>query len=108
MAKKATNVEIDKRIHKVYDLLLQGHSKTQIVRFCAEKFEVSLRQSEEYMSRARILQSEDAQLERPQWLVGAIARLADYERRASLDIQLQVAIRAVEMQAKLLRFDMSA
>ena len=46
MAKKATNVEIDKRIHKVYDLLLQGHSKTQIVRFCAEKFEVSLRQSE--------------------------------------------------------------
>lgn len=108
MAKKATNVEIDKRIHKVYDLLLQGHSKTQIVRFCAEKFEVSLRQSEEYMSRARILQSEDAQLERPQWLVGAIARLADYERRASLDNQLQTAIRAVEMQAKLLRFDMSA
>ena len=108
MAKKATNVEIDKRIHKVYDLLLQGHSKTQSLRHCAEYFDVSLRQTEEYMSRARILQSEDAQLERPQWLVGAIARLADYERRASLDNQLQVAIRAVEMQAKLLRFDMSA
>ncbi|BCV03787.1 MAG: hypothetical protein CM15mV73_210 [Caudoviricetes sp.] len=53
-----------------------------------------LRQTEEYLSRARILQEQDAQLERPQWLVGAIARLADYERRASMENQLQTAIRA--------------
>ena len=65
-------------------------------------------ETEEYLSRARILQEQDAQLERPQWLTGAIARLADYERRASMENQLQTAIRAVEMQAKLLRFDMSA
>ena len=108
MAKKATNIEIDRRIHKIYDLLLLGNSKTQIARYCAENYSVSLRQTEEYLSRARILQEQDAQLERPQWLVGAIARLADYERRASMENQLQTAIRAVEMQAKLLRFDMSA
>ena len=108
MAKKATNIEIDRRIHKIYDLLLLGNSKTQIARYCAENYSVSLRQTEEYLSRARILQEQDAQWERPQWLVGAIARLADYERRASMENQLQTAIRAVEMQAKLLRFDMSA
>ena len=82
MAKKATNIEIDQRINKIYDLLLLGNSKTQIARYCAENYSVSLRQTEEYLSRARILQEQDAQLERPQWLVG--------------------------MQAKLLRFDMSA
>ena len=108
MAKKATNIEIDRRIHKIYDLLLLGNSKTQIARYCAENYSVSLRQTEEYLSRARILQEKDAPLERPQWLIGAIARLADYERRASMENQLQTAIRAVEMQAKLLRFDMSA
>ena len=108
MAKKATNIEIDRRIHKIYDLLLLGNSKTQIARYCAENYSVSLRQTEEYLSRARILQEQDAQLVRPQWLTGAIARLADYERRASMENQLQTAIRAVEMQAKLLRFDMSA
>ncbi len=27
MAKKATNIEIDRRIHKIYDLLLLGNSK---------------------------------------------------------------------------------
>ena len=108
MAKKATNIEIDQRINKIYDLLLLGNSKTQIARYCAENYSVGLRQTEEYLSRARILQEQDAQLERPQWLTGAIARLADYERRASMENQLQTAIRAVEMQAKLLRFDMSA
>ena len=108
MAKKATNIEIDQRIHKIYDLLLLGNSKTQIARYCADNYSVSLRQTEEHLSRARILQEQDAQLERPQWLTGAIARLADYERRASMENQLQTAIRAVEMQAKLLRFDMSA
>ena len=106
--KKATNIEIDKRIPTIYDLLLRGYSKTQIARYCAENFQVNLRQTEEYLSRARKLQEKDAQLERPQWLTGAIARLADYERRASMENQLQTAIRAVEMQAKLLRFDMSA
>ena len=31
MAKKATNIEIDQRIHKIYDLLLHGYSKTQLL-----------------------------------------------------------------------------
>ena len=62
MAKKATNIEIDRRIHKIYDLLLLGNSKKQIARYCAENYSVSLRQTEEYLSRARILQEQDAQL----------------------------------------------
>ena len=48
MAKKATNIEIDQRINKIYDLLLLGNSKTQIARYCAENYSVSLRQTEEY------------------------------------------------------------
>lgn len=107
MANKATNTEIDERIHQVYDLLLRGYNKTQIVRHCADNFGIALRQSEEYLSRARTLQALDSEIERPQWLIGALTRLAEYERRASEKNQLSVAMRAVELQAKLLRFDMS-
>jgi hypothetical protein len=49
----------------------------------------------------------DAELERPQWLAAAVARLYDYERRASESNQLGVALKALEDQAKLLRFEMS-
>jgi hypothetical protein len=107
VAKKSTNVEIDERINTVYDLLLRAYSRTQIVRYCAEHWNVGERQAENYMARARQLQQLDAELERPQWLASAIARLQDYEREARAKGNLSIAIKALEDQAKLLRFEMS-
>ena len=107
MAKKSTNVEIDERVNTVYDLLLRAYSRTQILRYAAETWDVSERQAELYMSRARQLMQLDAELERPQWLAAAVARLADYERQARDKGNLSIAIKALEDQAKLLRFEMS-
>jgi len=107
MAKKSTNVEIDERVNAVYDLLLRAYSRTQIVRHCSETWNVGERQAENYISRARQLMALDAELERPQWLAAAIARLVDYERRASEANQLNVALKALEDQARLLRFELS-
>lgn len=107
MAKKSTNVEIDERINTVYDLLLRAYSRTQIVRYCSEHWNVGERQAENYMARARQLQQLDAELERPQWLASAISRLQDYERLARDKGNLSIAIKALEDQAKLLRFEMS-
>jgi hypothetical protein len=49
----------------------------------------------------------DAELERPQWLAAAVARLQDYEREARAKGNLSIAIKALEDQAKLLRFEIS-
>jgi hypothetical protein len=59
------------------------------------------------MARARQLQQLDAELERPQWLASAISRLQDYERLARDKGNLSIAIKALEDQAKLLRFEIS-
>lgn len=107
MAKKATNVEIDERVNAVYDLLLRAYSRTQIVRHCSESWNVGERQAENYISRARQLIALDAELERPQWLAAAVARLVEYERRASDNNQLGIALKALEDQARLLRFELS-
>ena len=107
MAKKSTNVEIDERINTVYDLLLRAYSRTQIVRYCAEHWNVGERQAENYMARARQLQQLDAELERPHWLASAISRVQDYERLARDKGNLSIAIKALEDQAKLLRFEIS-
>jgi hypothetical protein len=107
VAKKSTNTEIDERVNTVYDLLLRAHSRTQIVRYCSENWDVGERQAENYMSRARQLMALDAELERPQWLAAAVARLQDYEREARAKGNLSIAIKALEDQAKLLRFEMS-
>jgi hypothetical protein len=107
VAKKCTNSESDQRVNAVYDLLLRAHSRTQIIRFASETWGVGERQAEIYMSRARQLMALDAELERPQWLAAAVARLQDYERQAREKGNLSIAIKALEDQAKLLRFEMS-
>ena len=107
MGKKCTNTEADRRVNTVYDFIFRAHSRTQIIRFCSEQWDVGERQAEHYMARARQLLALDAELERPQWFTAALARLLEYERRSSDKDQLGTAIKALEDQAKLLKFDMS-
>jgi len=107
MAKKSTDREVDCRVNSVYNLLVNGHSKTQVVQYCAENYNVKLRQAEEYLSRARVLIQLDAEIERPQWLLSALSRLQNYESQAAKRGNHQAALRAVELQARLLRFELS-
>ena len=107
MAKKGTNVEVDGRVNAVYDLLLQAYNRTQIVRHCAEEWNISERQAENYIARARKLQQEVAEQNRDEWLVAALSRLQDCEREARKRGNLGIAIKAMETQARLLRYELN-
>ena len=107
MAKKGTNVEVDGRVNAVYDLLLQAYSRTQILQYCSAEWDISERQVENYIARARKLQQEVADQNRDEWFVGALSRLQDCEREARKRGNIGVAIKAVETQARLLRFEMN-
>ena len=107
MAKKGTNVEVDGRVNAVYDLLLQAYNRTQIVRHCAEKWDISERQAENYIARARKLQQEVAEQNRDEWLMAALSRLQDCEREARKRGNLGIAIKAMETQARLLRYELN-
>ena len=107
MAAKATNVEIDGRINAVYKLLLEGNSRTQILQYGAETWDLGTRQVEEYIARARVHQKLDAELERPEWLHESLCALKDIQRKATNGKQYSTALKAIELQARLLRFEMS-
>ena len=107
MAKKSTNIEIDERINTVYKLLLEGNSRTQILQYGADTWDLKDRQVEEYINRARDYQRLDAELERPEWLHESLSALKDIQRKATTRQQYSTALKAIEMQARLLRFEMS-
>ena len=107
MAKKSTNIEIDERINTVYKLLLEGNSRTQILQYGADTLDLKDRQMEEYIKRARDYQRLDAELERPEWLHESLSALKDIQRKATTRQQYSTALKAIEMQARLLRFEMS-
>ena len=106
MGKKSTNAEMTSRVREVYGLLVKSYSRFEILQYGAEKWDVSDRTADIYIQRARELIQQDSDIERPQWLAAAIARLVKYEQKAGREDNLQTAIKALETQAKLLRFDL--
>ena len=102
---KSTNAEMTARVKAVYGLYIQSYSRFEILQYAAEQWGVSERTADIYMQRARKLIKENSAIERSEWLASAISRLVKYEQKAGREENLQVAIKALETQAKLLRFD---
>jgi hypothetical protein len=48
---KATHAEIQIRINTIFDMVVKGISRKNIVRYCAENFKIESRQVDEYLSR---------------------------------------------------------
>ena len=84
-------------------MLIKSYSRFEILQYAAEEWDVSERTADIYMQRARQLIAKDSEIERPEWLAAAIARLVKYEQNVlAATTILQLAIKALETQAKLL------
>ena len=106
MGHKVTNAESRLRTQEIYGLLSTGHSRARIVRIYTEKWQVSERQIDTYIKKARDLLFADADLARPAWLAEALQRLRTYETAAYEKGQLQTALNSVQAQAKLIGIEM--
>ena len=102
MGHKVTNAESHLRTQETYGLLSTGHSRTQIIQICSGKWQVSERQVDNYIKKARDLLMADADMARPAWLAEALQRLRTYENAAYKRGQIQVALNSVAAQARLI------
>lgn len=103
--KKSTNAEIHQRVQAVYGLLTRGKSTSDIQHHAASEWNLSPRQADTYLQRARAMLERDAELTRPAWLAEALGRLRRYEESAYERGQLGTAISSVITQAKLIGFE---
>jgi len=102
---KSTKIEVNHRVNTVYKLLSEGQSRSQILQFSSDEWGITERQAETYLARAREKLLADAEMERPAWVAEALQRLRTYEQAAYKSRQNQVAINAVQAQAKLIGLD---
>lgn len=102
---RSTATETKFRVDAVYKLLSEAWSRQQIVQFAATEWGVSPRQTDTYIQRARELLLADAEMQRPAWLAEALGRLRNYEQQAARRGQMQTAVNALGMQAKLIGMD---
>ena len=102
---RSTKVEKNFRVDTVYKLLSEGNSRGQILQFGSAQWGVTDRQVDTYIAEARDKLLADAEMERPAWVAEALQRLRTYEQAAYKSRQNQVAINAVQAQAKLIGLD---
>ena len=101
MRKKATFAETEFRTNTVYGLLVEGRSRSDIIQFVAENWQLTERQADNYIAKARVKIEQDCELSRPQFLAEALAGLRSIRQQAERRGQMQVAINAIRLQAEL-------
>lgn len=103
MAKKATNIEIDRRIHEIVKLLSSAKTNSYICRYAAEEWGSSQRQAERYLARAREIVKADYSVERSDFLSSRLALLDKVIQKSIETGQHSNAVGALRLQAELTR-----
>ncbi len=102
---RSTAAEVNFRVDTIYGLLTEGQSRGQIVQFGSKQWNITPRQVDEYIQRARIRLEEDAAMTRPSWIAEALGRARTYEQSAYKRGQTQVALNDIQLQDKLIGLD---
>ena len=91
VGKKSTKGEKEFRIQAVYGLLVDGRSRTDILQFTSENWEVTERTGDQYIQWARQRLEADCQITREALLAEALAGYRSIRQQAERRGQLMVA-----------------
>ena len=101
MAKKSTNAELKLRVNEVYGLLTRSYSRAQIIQHASDLWQVTDRQADTYIARAREMIDADCNLSRPAFLAECLAGIRAIRQKAEAEKQHQTALNAIKLQAEL-------
>jgi hypothetical protein len=101
MAQKSDNAEMEKRVNKVYSLILQCHSTEKIVLFAAQSWGINRRQTTTLIKRAREQMKEVCAIEREEAYAEEMELRREIIRKALDDKKYQTALQAADSRAKL-------
>ncbi len=101
MAQKSDNAEMEKRVNKVYSLILQCHSSEKIIAFANQNWQINRAQAKNYIRRARNQMKEVCAIEREEAYAEEMELRREIIRKALDDKKYQTALQAADSRAKL-------
>ena len=99
---KSTKATVDLRVAEVYGMLSSAASRTEIIQYAWDNWDVGDRQADLYIAKARKKLEEDCQLSRQEFLAECLQRLRKYEAAAAKRGRMQVAVNSARLQAELI------
>ena len=101
MSKKPTKNEKLLRVDTVYSMLCDGKSRTDIIRQCAELWDVGERSADNYIAEARVKLEEDCRITREAFMAEAMAGYRSLREQAERRGQLMCAKQCLDAQIAL-------
>ena len=101
VAKKSTHNEKLLRVDTVYGMLCDGKSRTDILRSCAELWDIAPRMADNYIAEARVKLEEDCRMSREAFMAEALAGYRSLRSQAERRGQLLCAKQCLDAQIAL-------
>ena len=102
---KSTKAAKEFRVNTVYKLLIDGKSRSEILQFAADEWDISTRQGDQYIADAREKLEQDCTISRQEFLAEAIVGLRSIRQQAEKRGQYQVAVNTVRLMTELVGLD---
>jgi hypothetical protein len=102
---KSTKAAKEFRVNTVYKLLVDGKSRTDILQFCSDEWDISDRQGDNYIAEARKKIEHDCTISRQEFLAETIVGLRSIRSQAERRGQLQVAVNSMRLMTELIGID---
>ena len=102
---KSTKAAKEFRVNTVYKMLTDGASRSQILQFCSDEWDISTRQGDTYIAEARVKCEQDCTISRQEFLAEAIVGLRSIRQQAEKRGQYQVAVNTVRLMTELVGLD---
>ena len=98
---RSTNAVREYRVSAVYQMLVDGKSRTDIARYCADEWNIASRQADSYIKQAREKIEQDCSISRQELLAETIAGLRQIRNKAESKGQYQVAVNSIKLITEL-------
>lgn len=104
---KCSIAELDKRINKVYEHLVNGWTRYDILQYVAKKTEwaVNSRQIDNYIAEANKLIKENAKETQDEFIEKTKNRFKDIYKKAMSEKELNTCLRSMELENKILGYE---
>lgn len=100
---KATRADAAERVETIIRLIADGHGRSSIIRYAAEKWGIGERQTEQYLRRAYATMQQSWEVNRQDFLAQLMTRYENSYRRALKANAHAAAVNALNAMAKLAR-----
>ena len=101
MSRKGTNADVLLRVQTVYQWLTEGNSRSTIVQRGSKLWDVSERQVDTYIAKARVMLEEDSAMSRQAFLAETLGNLRRLQAAAEKKGNQQTALNCLRLASEL-------